>query len=193
MVDEDEPKKKSGILKILIFVFAGVAVLGVGLGAGYLLFGAQPNSPEQLAAELIERNNPAPAQGEEPSEDGEEKAVNEKVSKESTKDEVFQTLYFEIPGTLTTNLKNSRRFLQVGIGISTQYDDQILRNVEAHLPAVKAAILATLSDYGEEDVVGREARKTLADDLKAAINEEMMRLEGFGGVEGVHLTSYVMQ
>ena len=193
MADEDESKKKSGILKILIFVFAGVAVLGIGLGAGYLLFGAQPNSPEQLAAELIERNNPAPAQGEEPSEDDEEKAVNEKVSKESTKDGVFQTLYLEIPGTLTTNLKNSRRFLQVGIGISTQYDDQILKNVEAHLPAVKAAILATLSDYGEEDVVGREARKTLVDDLKAAINEEMMRLEGFGGVEGVHLTSYVMQ
>ena len=192
--DDDQPKKKSGILKIVGLMFAGVTVLGLGLGAGYFLFGQQPHSPEQLAAEIIERNGgtppvQAPAEDEEGA-DGDRPA---KVTKDSPKDEVFQTLYFEIPGTLTTNLKDSRRFLQLGIGISTQYDDEILRNAETHLPALKAAILATLSDYGEDDVVGRAARKALAEDLKNSINAELERLEGFGGVEGVHLTSYVMQ
>jgi flagellar FliL protein len=192
MAEEEEPKKKSGVLKILIFVFAGLAVLGAGLGIGYFMFGTQQNTPEQMAAEIIERNS-QPSEDEGSDEGDTAKSKPEKISKDSPKDEVFQTLYFEFPGTLTTNLKGSRRFLQIGIGISTQYDNEILTNVEAHMPAIKAALLATLSDYAEEDVVGREARKILADDLKNTINAEMERLEGFGGVEGVHLTSYVMQ
>lgn len=192
MADEEEPKKKSGLLKIILLVVGAFVVLGIGLGAGYFMFGSQKSSPEQLAAEIIERNSQQPNE-ETADEGGEEEAAPEKVTKDSPKDEVFQTLYFEFPGTLTTNLQNSRRFLQIGIGISTQYDNEILTNVEAHMPAVKAALLVTLSDYGEEDVVGSEARKALAEDLKNAINAEMERLEGFGGVEGVHLTSYVMQ
>jgi flagellar FliL protein len=42
-------------------------------------------------------------------------------------------------------------------------------------------------------VVGREARQILSDDLKDTINTELEMLEGFGGVEGVLLTSFVMQ
>lgn len=194
--DDDEPKKKSGILKILIFVVGGLAVLGIGLGAGYVLFGSQPDSPEQLAAGIIERNGPAPAQSEADDAEGgedESRPKPEKVTKESPKDEVFQTLYYEIPGTMTTNLRDSRRFLQIGVGISTRYDDEILRNVETNLPAIKAAILATLSGYGEEDVIGRDARKAMSVELAEVINEELELLEGFGGVESVLLTSFVMQ
>ncbi len=195
--DEDEPKKKSGIMKILIFVVGGLVVLGIGLGAGYVLFGSQPSSPEQLAADIIERNGQAAASSEEEEDaeggEGESRPKPEKVTKESPKDEVFQTLYYEIPGTMTTNLRDSRRFLQIGVGISTRYDDEILRNVESNLPAIKAAILATLSSYGEEDVIGLDARKAMSAELTKVINEELELLEGFGGVESVLLTSFVMQ
>lgn len=194
--DDDEPKKKSGILKILIFVVGGLVILGIGLGAGYVLFGVKPDSPEQLAASIIERNGQAPVPSEEEDAEGgedESRPKPEKVTKESPKDEVFQTLYYEIPGTMTTNLRDSRRFLQIGVGISTRYDDEILRNVESNLPAIKAAILATLSGYGEEDVIGRDARKAMSEELTIVINEELELLEGFGGVESVLLTSFVMQ
>jgi flagellar FliL protein len=191
--EEEETPKKSGLGKILIFVGAGVIILGVGIGAGYVLFGNQQNTPEQIAAQIIDKNRGQQAEVTEQETDGEEALAPEKQSKESPKEEVFQTLYYEIPGNLTTNLKNSRRFLQIGVGISTRYDETILQNVEANLPAIRAAILATLSDYGEEDVVGREARQILSDDLKDTINTELEMLEGFGGVEGVLLTSFVMQ
>ena len=94
---------------------------------------------------------------------------------------------------MTTNLKGSRRFLQIGIGVSTKYDQEILDNVENHLTSLKADILAALSDYTEEMVEGREARKALANDLREVINAKLEELEGFGGIEEVHLTSYVMQ
>ena len=192
--DEGAPKKKSGIVKIAILVVGSLLLSGAGLGAGYFLFGNQPNSPEQLVAEIIQRNDDASAAPAE-TEDAAAGPVAErdKVEKRSARNQVFRTLYFELPGTLTTNLRDSRRFLQIGVGISTQYDQEILTNVENHLPAIKAALLATLSDYSEEEVVGRAARAALADDLRDTINAELERLEGFGGVEGVHLTSYVMQ
>lgn len=195
MSEEEEPKKKkSGVVKILIFAVIGLVMMGAGLGVGYYMFGTSANSPEQIAAEIIEKNRePVPEAAEVEAEGTAGGAVPQKVTKDSIKSEVFTTLYYELPGTLTTNLKDSRRFLQIGVGLSTRYDQAILRNVETNLPAIRAAILATLSDYGEEDVVGREARNALADDLKAAINATLEELEGFGGVEGVLLTSFVMQ
>jgi len=195
MSEEEEPKKKkSGVVKILIFAVIGLVMMGAGLGVGYFMFGTAANSPEQIAAEIIEKNRePVPEAAEVETEGTEDGAVPQKVAKDSLKSEVFETLYYELPGTLTTNLKDSRRFLQIGVGLSTQYDQAILQNVESNLLAVRAAILATLSDYSEADVVGREARNALADDLKATINATLEELEGFGGVEGVLLTSFVMQ
>jgi flagellar protein FliL len=195
MSEEEEPKKKkSGIVKILIFAVLGLGMMGAGLGVGYFLFGTATNSPEQIAAEIIERNRaPVPEVAEVETEKIAGASIREQVSKDSIKSEVFETLYYELPGTLTTNLKDSRRFLQIGIGLSTRYDQAILENVESNLPAVRAAILATLSDYSEADVVGREARSVMAEDLKVTINATLEELEGFGGVEGVLLTSFVMQ
>jgi len=195
MSEEEEPKKKkSGVVKILIFAVIGLVMMGAGLGVGYFLFGTAANSPEQIAAEIIEKNRePVPEFAEVENEGTDDASVPQKVTKDSIKREVFETLYYELPGTLTTNLKDSRRFLQIGVGLSTRYDQAILQNVESNLPAVRSAILSTLSDYSEADVVGREARTALADDLKAAINATLEALEGFGGVEGVLLTSFVMQ
>ena len=49
--------------------------------------------------------------------------------------------------------------------------------------AITAEILATLSDYTEEEVAGREARFSLAEDLRTTMNTALVELEGFGGIE----------
>ena len=216
MADEntDPPKKKSPIMLILAGVFGGIILVGGGLGAGYFLFGGNQPLPEDIANDIIASKaaGEAAAEGgvesegepeidcpvEEELEEGEEMpeecmGPEEKVSKEVPSEELFETMYYEFPATLTTNLKGSRRFLQVGIGISTQYDETVIENIEAHMPALTAEILATLSDYTEEEVAGREARFALAEDLRTTMNTTLTGLEGFGGIEKVHLTSYVMQ
>ena len=191
-----------------------IILVGGGLGAGYFLFGGNQPLPEDIANDIIASKaaDEAGAEGgvegegepeidcpvEEELEEGEEMpeecmGPEEKVSKEVPSEELFETMYYEFPATLTTNLKGSRRFLQVGIGISTQYDETVIENIEAHMPALTAEILATLSDYTEEEVAGREARFALAEDLRTTMNTTLTGLEGFGGIEKVHLTSYVMQ
>ena len=209
MAEEEEPKKKSNIMTILIFVVAGFVLVAVGLGIGFMVFGGSQGNPQDIANEIVMQK-----EGEEVEEEPEFPCKTdaegndiideetgecvpdrgpEKVSKETPKKEVFQTLYYQIPGSMTTNLKGSRRFLQIEIGVSTKYDQEILDNVENHLTSLKADILAALSDYTEEMVEGREARKMLGSDLRDVINMKLEELEGFGGIEEVHLTSYVMQ
>ena len=208
MAEEEEPKKKSNIMTILIFVVAGFVLVAVGLGIGFMVFGGSQSNPQDIANEIVmQKEGTVEEEPEFPCKTDAEgnDIINEetgecvpdrgpeKISKETPKQEVFQTLYYEIPGSMTTNLKGSRRFLQIEIGVSTKYDQEILDNVENHLTSLKADILAALSDYTEEMVEGRESRKILANDLRDVINMKLEELEGFGGIEEVHLTSYVMQ
>ena len=83
--------------------------------------------------------------------------------------------------------------MQIEIGVSTKYDYEILTNVENNLASLRGDILAALSDYTEEMLEGREARKLLVSDLRDVINGRLGELEGFGRIEEVYLTSYVMQ
>ena len=194
MADEEneEPKKKSGLVKILLFVFAGILLIAVGLGVGYFMFGSQqPDPSEEIDAIIEKTKDEAEAEKQAALEQAENAA--EKVAKEKPEAETFVTTYFEFPGTFTTNLRSSRRFLQLGLGVSTQYDDSVMLNIETHQLALRSEILNVMSEFTEEDIQGKAGRESLAKALADGINKKMLKLEGFGGVEEVHFTSFVLQ
>ena len=193
MADDEntEPKKKRGILKILGFAFGGLFLVGAGLGAGFFIFGSTQPDPSEEIEQIIERKMV---------EAEEQKAADEKtdegetkVAKETPEIDTFMTTYFEFPGTFTTNLMNSRKFLQVGLGVSTQYDDTVMANVEAHQLALRSEILNAISEFSESDIAGKNGREQLAKALTDAINNKLVALEDFGGVTEVHYTSFVLQ
>ena len=193
MADEEnnEPKKKGAILRILIFVVAGLVLVGAGLGGGYVLFGGNQPDPSDEIESIIEKKM-AEADAERQAE--EEAALsNEKVVKETPEIETFVTTYFEFPGNFTTNLRGSRKFLQVGLGVSTQYDDEVISNVEDHQLALRSEILNVMSEFSEEDIQGKKGREALARALTDGVNAKLMQLEDFGGIEEVHFTSFVLQ
>ena len=194
MADEEneEPKKKSGLVKILIFVFAGILLIAAGLAGGYLIFGnTQPDPSEEIDAIIEKTKEEAEAEKQSALEQAQNTA--EKVAKEKPEVETFVTTYFEFPGTFTTNLRSSRKFLQLGLGVSTQYDDSVMANIETHQLALRSEILNVMSEFTEEDIQGKAGRESLAKALAGGINEKMLKLEGFGGVEEVHFTSFVLQ
>ena len=193
MADEEnnEPKKKGLILRILIFVVAGLVLIGLGLGGGYVLFGGSQPDPSEEIESIIEKKM-AEADAEREAEQ-EAALSNDKVVKELPEIETFVTTYFEFPGTFTTNLKASRKFLQLGLGVSTQYDDEVITNVEDHQLALRSEILNVMSEFTEEDIQGKQGRETLAGALADGINQKLMQLEDFGGIEEVHFTSFVLQ
>lgn len=196
MSDQSTPEGKSkrgGILKILLFVVGGLVLVGIGLGAGFFLF-AQNVTPSEEIDMIIERKLQEAGQLPPSQEDGaEEETGPTRTARPVDASETFITSYFEFPGNFTTNLRGSRKFLQVGIGVSTQYDQTVISNVEMHQLALRSEVLGVISEFTEEDVQGKEGRDAIALRMRDAINEKLTVLEGFGGIEGVHFTSFVLQ
>ena len=139
---------------------------------------------EEAAAECAE---------EEKDEEGNCPVGPKKIPKITPEEEIFATTYYEFPGNFTTNLKESKKFLQISLGVSTQYDEQVMANVDSHQLALRSEILTIMSTFSPADIAGREGKQKLADSLKEGINNTLVKVEGFGGVENVHFTSFVLQ
>lgn len=185
----DDDKKKGGLVPKILMGVGGLVLIGVGFGAGMYL-GKPAGTPSEEVLKIIERHQ---MEEEAKAEAEAEEGGPQKLPKEVPDAEAFKTNYYEFPEPLTTNLKNSRRFLQVGIGISTQYDEQVITNVETHTMAIRSDILGVISGYTEAEVEGMEGRQRLAEDIKRVINMRLEKYEGFGGVEDVFFATFVMQ
>ena len=189
---EEAPKRKINFTKIALFVLGPIVLLGIGMGAGAFLFMPTQTPVEQVEA-LIEKK--LKQAGQLPSQDGldEEDLEPQKVSKETPANETFVTSYYTFADNFTTNLNKSKQFLQISVGVSTQYDETVIENVEKHQMALRSEVLGVMGTYSVDDIDGKIGRDKLSDSIQEAINLKLVDLEGFGGVEGVHFTSFVLQ
>ena len=189
---EEAPKRKINFKKIALFGLGPIVLLGIGLGAGAFLF-MPTQSPVEQVEELIEKK--LKQAGQLPSQDGltEEDLEPQKVSKETPVNETFVTSYYTFADNFTTNLNRSKQFLQVSVGVSTQYDETVIENVEKHQMALRSEVLGAISVFSIDDIEGKVGRDNLANSIKDAVNVKLEELEGFGGVEGVHFQSFVLQ
>ena len=194
---EEEPKK-SNLLKIIIFVVGGILLIAVGLGIGYFLFGGEPEpDPSAEVNQIIEgkeaekkkTKDDESKEGEEEGEDG----IIKKNVKAIPEVDSYETTYFEFPGDFTTNLKGSRKFLQVSVGVSTQYDEKVMEVVDSHQLALRSEILSTISDFTEEDISGSDGKKKLSERLMVVLNKKLESLDEFPGIEDVYFTAFILQ
>ena len=199
--------KKGGLVKYILFGLGGVALLGVGLGVGIFMGGSDTDPSSEISQIIEKKENPdADEETENTAEEIVEECTEEekdeegncpvgpkKIPKLVPEEELFATTYYEFPGNFTTNLKGSKKFLQISLGVSTQYDEAVMVNVESHQLALRSEILGVMSEFTMEDLAGREGKGRLAVSLKDAINGILEGVEGFGGVENVHFTSFVVQ
>ncbi len=194
---EEEPKK-SNLLKIIIFVVGGILLIAVGLGIGYFLFGGEPEpDPSAEVNQIIEgkeaeKKKTEDAENKEGEEEGEDGIIKKNV-KAIPEVDSYETTYFEFPGDFTTNLKGSRKFLQVSVGVSTQYDEKVMEVVDSHQLALRSEILSTISDFTEEDISGSEGKKKLSERLIVVLNKKLETLDEFPGIEDVYFTAFILQ
>ena len=203
--NKNNEDRKGGIVKYILFGFGGLALLGVGLGIGIFMGGDETDPSSEISQIIEKKDNPEEENiieeelaledcaDEEKDEEGNCPVGPKKIPKLVPEEEIFATTYYEFPGNFTTNLKDSKKFLQISLGVSTQYDEQVMVNVESHQLALRSEILGTMSDFTAEAISSREGKAELAKSLKNGINKILEEVEGFGGVENVHFTSFVLQ
>ena len=190
----DQPKKKLPVIKILLGLIGAIILIALGAGASVLY--AKLTKPQEATplAIVIERGSAAASQktGAKTPDKGkvEEPAP---TGKPVPSREQYITSYFEFPGNFTTNMRGSRRFVQMSIGLATQYDKRVIENVQKHEVAIRSEVLAVLAEQGEAEISGVENRRRIQDQIRDAINRVLLQRTEFGGIENVFITALVMQ
>ena len=202
--DAPAPKKK-GMGKMLMIGGALVLLVGGGVGAGVYASGAglvggggkadaEDHGPK-LVAKADQKRAGAEA-GEGGHGEAEGKASGEGHGEKPPAGEggdKYASNYYALEKEFTANLQDSVHFVQVGIAVSTPYDETVIENLKTNDIAVRSAVLLALGDTPEDQVFTSEGKTKLQRRLAGAINATLKQKEGFGGVGNVYFTSFVVQ
>ena len=106
---------------------------------------------------------------------------------------VFQATYVPLEGNFTSNLRGGDAFVQVGLGVSTFYDEHVTESLTRNMMAIRSAIMLALSEADPIDITTFRGKEALKEALRNAINSVLTNREGFGGIDDVYFTSFVTQ
>ena len=194
--EETKPaKKKGGMMKILLLIVGVLVLVGGGVAGAYfamqagMLGGAHAAEPTYDKPKLVpkaEEKRAAAGEGK-----GEGSASNHGPM--GAGGDKFASTYYTMEKEFTSNLKDSVHFVQVGIAVSTPYDERVIESLKTHEIAVRSAILLALGDATEDQVFTVQGKRALQVHLAHAINDVLKQKEGFGGIGNVYFTNFVVQ
>jgi len=191
MADEKIEKKEAISRRTLLIIAAaclGSILLVTGILIGILFLTGAFDSDD----EIIRRLNAIEGGGTEIGSESEVSA-GEPALLELPDSNRLDTLYHQFAQVFIVNVSNSRKVMQLNLTISTHYDQVVIENIMKHELAVRSAILDHLSFVTEEQTLEVGFRQKMGDELALVVNSELERTEGFGGIERVLFTEFLMQ
>lgn len=189
---EAAPKKKGGMKKMLVIGVGALVLIGGGVGAGLYAAGSglvggghegpkeDPNKPK-LVAKAEDHDVKVPI------------TTGKGLGDEKFDRAKFQATYYPIEQPFTSNLRDSDGFMQLGIGVATYYDERVIDHLKNNEMPVRSAVLMTLANQDGFVISTPEGKKELQKELKDAINQVLVSREGFGGIDDVYFTSFIIQ
>jgi|TARA_B100001250_G_scaffold101634_1_gene85525 flagellar FliL protein len=194
MAEENTAATSGGVNRrtIIIIAAAGLAaiLLIVGIMMGILYLSGALNSND----EIIERLNAIEGGGGGLALSAESEAdPNAPQLLELPDTNRLDTLYHQFAQVFVVNVMNSRKVMQLNLTLSTHYDELVINNVIKHELAVRSAILEHLSFVTEEETLEVGFRQKMGEELAVVVNAELEQTEGFGGIERILFTEFLMQ
>ena len=193
-VVEAPKKKKGGMMKILLLVIGALVLVGGSVGGALYamnagLIGGGKGAAEPSGPRLV----PKAEQKRAGTGEGAEAKAGGHKPPTGTGGDKYASNYYAMDKEFTSNLQDSVHFVQVGIAVSTPYDDTVIENIKTNEIAVRSSILMALGDTTEEQVFSSNGKQMLQRRLAKAINDTLKEKEGFGGVGNVYFTNFVVQ
>ncbi len=218
---EGEPKKKGPLIKIILMVVAVLFLIGASVGGTLLatgFFSKKEQAKEAVDAQLDKLEggdgHGGDGHGEPKKDDGHGEPKKDDGHGDAKKDDHgkpgaeapakelvtpdadnqrWKFNYYALEKPLLSNLAGSRKVMQVTLTIMTHYDDRVIKNVKTHELALRAGILDVMRQKTEADLREPDFRKALAEEVRLNINSLLEKYEGFGGIEEVMFTEFVVQ
>jgi flagellar FliL protein len=213
---EGEPKKKGPLIKIILMVVAVLFLIGASVGGTLLATGffSKKDHAKEAVDEQLDKLEGGDGHGEAKKDDGHGEAKKDDGHGEAKKDDQgkpgaeapakelvtpdadnqrWKFNYYALEKPLLSNLAGSRKVMQVTLTVMTHYDDRVIKNVKTHELALRAGILDVMRQKTEADLREPDFRKALAEEVRLTINSLLEKYEGFGGIEEVMFTEFVVQ
>lgn len=218
---EGEPKKKGPLIKIIIMVVAVLVLIGGSVGG--TLFATGFFSKKEKAEETLDKleaeakgghgedgHGASDGHGDAKKDDGhggakkddghgggagaksEDPPQKELVTPEAD-NQRWKYNYYAMEKPLLSNIAGSRKVMQVTLTVMTHYDDRVIKNMKTHELALRAGVLDVMRQSTEADLAQADFRKALAENVRLTINSLLEKYEGFGGIEEVLFTEFVVQ
>ncbi len=213
---EGAPSKKKAIIKIVLMVVAVLFIIGASVGGTLLatgFFSKKEQAKEAVDAQLEKLDGEHGGGGDghgdakagdghgdakggdaagAPAKAGAEAPAKELVSPDAD-NQRWKFNYYSLEKPMLSNLSGSRKVMQVTLTIMTHYDDRVIKNVKTHELALRAGILDLMRTKTEADLKDPDFRKQLAEEIRVVINSLLEKYEGFGGIEEVMFSEFVVQ
>lgn len=175
------PRKKGGMKKMLMIGAGALVLLGGGAGAGMYAAGGGHKGPAEdpHAPKLVLREG--------------EDAPTHLAPGAAIDPSKYKATYYTIEQPFTSNLRDSDGFMQLNIGVSTFYDAKVIDALKDNEIPVRSAILMTLADQDAFTLGTPEGKKALQKALAAAINDVLKAKTGYGGIDDVYFTNFIIQ
>lgn len=101
--------------------------------------------------------------------------------------------YYKIEQPFTVNLQGGETFIQTSLAVSTRGEEKVIEAVKENEPAMRSAALQLLAEQDQAALASPAGRKILLKKLRVALDAELREKVGFGGIDSVYFTTFVMQ
>ena len=213
---ESEPKKKGPLVKIILMVVAVLFLIGASVGGTLLATGffSKKDHAKEAVDEQLDKLEGGDGHGEAKKDDGHGEAKKDDGHGEAKKDDHgkpgaeapakelvtpdadnqrWKFNYYALEKPLLSNLAGSRKVMQVTLTVMTHYDDRVIRNVKTHELSLREGIFGVMRKKTEADLRDADFRRALAEEIRLTINSLLEKYEGFGGIEEVMITEFIVQ
>ncbi|EQB15144.1 flagellar basal body-associated protein FliL [Sphingobium quisquiliarum P25] len=212
MSDEAKAKKKKGGgMKMILLIVVAMVLGGAGAAGGLYaagFFGAKEEGPKEdpnkpvlvLAGENAEEVAKAHGMGGEGHGGGagEGHAAAHAPGKgidlpAPSNPAAYQATYFQLQTPFTSNMSDTDAFAQISLAVSTYYDMRVIEAIKTHEMAIRSQVLMMLAEQPEAMLATPEGKRQLQGKIKAIINSILKQKTGYGGVDNVYFTNFVIQ
>jgi len=203
----DAGKKKGGKNKLFVIIGAVALLGGGGAAAGFYAAGSMhkeagpagdPNKPKLVlkGEDPVAIGEEAMAKAKDAGHEGGEGEGEHSKGIDLPRPQnpsAYQATYFQIPAPFTSNLADSDAFAQVSIAVSTYYDQRVITAIQTHELAIRSAILLMMAQEQEAELGTPQGKEHLQAKLLKIINDTLKAKTGYGGVDNVYFTNFVIQ
>ncbi|EXS70771.1 flagellar basal body-associated FliL family protein [Sphingobium sp. Ant17] len=203
--DPKAKKKKGGGMKMILLVVIAMLIGGAGAAGGLYAAGffspkdegpkEDPNKPVLVlageSAEEIAKAHAVPHGGTATAHGGAHgKGIDLPPPANPT---AYQATYFQLQAPFTSNMSDTDSFAQISLAVSTYYDLRVIDAIKTHEMAIRSQVLMMLAQQPEETLATPKGKQALQGKIKVIINDILKQKTGFGGVDNVYFTNFVIQ